>query len=238
MLSPTDVCNLALAKLGARRINDIASDETAEAKSCRLHFPMIRDGLLRRHQWSFATARATLSRLAEDPPTEWSGAWQVPADLVRLVRIVGASPQNPVKAFALEGRRLLTRGSTEVSIVYISNAVPVGEWDSLFVDAVRLSLAAAIAGDVTQNPALAQNALRELEALALPAAQTADAREVLSGENMGPATVASMSALVNARLRANGRPIYPGGVGASAPMPPDGTPAAAPDLISIFESEL
>jgi hypothetical protein len=206
--SETEVCNLALSFLGARRINNIESDQTTEAKSCRLLFHLVRDTLLRLHQWSFATGRVALSRVALDPSSEWTAAWQLPGDFIRLIRIVGDSPANPVRGFALEGRQLLTRGGLPTRIVYVANSVPVAQWDPLFLDAMRLRLAAEIAQDVAQSPELAAGALAQFTRLALPAAQTADAREVLSGENMGPAAIASMSSLVQARFRSDGRPAY------------------------------
>lgn len=207
--SKTDVCNLALAELGARRISSYDADTTVEANACRLHLDHVVDTLLERHQWNFATARATLAKLAVPGDSEWGETWQLPTDCVRLIRITTGDTQNPLRDFAVEGRRLLTRGVGEaLRIVYVSNSRPVAQWIPLFTDAVIYKLAARISGDVTQNPHLGEACLQKLEALALPAAQTADARETLSGENFGPRHLASMSALVAARFRADGRPPY------------------------------
>lgn len=209
LTSKTDVCNLALAELGARRISSYDSDTTVEAHACRLHLDHVVDTLLERHQWNFATTRATLAKLAAPGDAEWAETWQLPTDCVRLIRITTGDTQNPLRDYAIEGRHLLTRGAgSGLRIVYVSNARPVGQWIPLFTDAVVHKLAARICGDVTQNPALADGCLQKLESLALPAAQTADARETLSGENFGPRHLASMSALVGARFRADGRPPY------------------------------
>lgn len=208
--STTQLANLALSEIGARRIDNLDSDTTTEAKSCNLHFNHCRDSLLRRHQWSFATTRAALSQLTADPIKEWSAAWQLPTDCVRLIRVVSSANDAaiPTNLFTIEGRKLLTVDDDAKTIVYISNAVPIGEWDALFVEAMTYALAARIANDVTQNPAAAQAATQKLEALALPTAQTADAREVLSGENFGPRHLIGRSGLVQARYRANGRTPY------------------------------
>ena len=210
--SKTDICNLALAELGARRITSYDADTTVEANACRLHLDHVIDTLLERHQWSFATARRTLARLNAPPSSEWTAAWQLPGDCVRLIRISTGDTENPLRDFAIEGRKVLTRGGGTgpdgLMIVYVSNARTVPEWIPLFSDAVVYKLAARIAGDVTQNPSQAEGCLQKLESLALPAAQTADARESLSGENFGPRHLASMSALVGARFRADGRPAY------------------------------
>ena len=139
---------------------------------------------------------------------EWDAAWTLPTDMVRLIRIISGDVCNPVRSFAIEGRHLLTGLLTEVSIAYVSNAVAVSDWDSLFVDAVTYKLAAAICQDVAQNPTLQASCLQKLESLALPAAQTADAREVLSGENFGPRELASQSGLVRSRFLSYARPPY------------------------------
>ena len=57
---------------------------------------------------------------------------------------------------------------------------------------------------------MVDKATARLERLKLPAAQTADAREVASGENFGPRHMAARSGLVNARF----------GSGTSAPYLP------------------
>lgn len=209
LTSRTDVANLALSEIGARRITNIETDESVEAKSCRLHLGLIVDGLLRRHQWSFAEVRAALSRIDDTPATEWKQTWALPADCIRLIRITNTNdPHNPVREFALEGRRLLTRDLFACSILYVSNAIPVPHWDPLFTQAVAFRLAAAIAGDVTQNPAAALGAMQKVETLAMPAAVTADARESASGENFGAVALISQSGLVRARYAQTGRPPF------------------------------
>ncbi|MEI7910773.1 MAG: hypothetical protein WCK77_14140 [Verrucomicrobiota bacterium] len=208
ILTKTDVANMALAEIGARRITDYTSDATVESRACHLHLDHVADTLLRRHQWNFATARVELVAASAPLFGEWDAAWTLPADLVRLIRITSGDVDNPLRSYAIEGRLLLTKTYTTLGIVYVTNAAPVAAWDSLFVDAVTYKLAATIAADVAQNPTLQAACLQKLESLALPAAQTADAREVLSGENFGPRQLASMSGLVNARFNGSGRPPY------------------------------
>lgn len=191
----TDVCNLALARLGARRLTDFDDDTTTEAKACRLQFDIIRDSLLRRHQWDFATASVMLEEGADPPISEYAKAWDMPADCVRIIRLSSGDSAKPIQDFARRGRSILTQDYTEIELVYVTNGTEIETWDSLFIQAVMLSLAKAIAGDVTQNPALAQECQQELEALALPAAQTADAREASSGEGFNLENLVAQSTL-------------------------------------------
>ena len=208
--SKTDLSNLALAELGARRITSYESDTTVEAKACRLHLDHVINTLLERHQWDFATTHAQLSALANVPNPEWGSAYQLPIDCVRFIRVSSGYHITPVQDFAIQGRTIHANGTAAtLPIVYVSNAKPVPHWPSLFIDAVAYKLAARIAGDVTQNPALASDALQKLESLALPHAQTSDARQGLSGENYGPLNMSSTSPLVIARLSGS-RPFWAG----------------------------
>lgn len=83
----TDLSNLALSRLGARRLVSFDDDTTTEAKSCRLHLEQVRDALLRRHQWDFATTSAALVAAVDAPLSEYETAWEMPADCVRIIRL-------------------------------------------------------------------------------------------------------------------------------------------------------
>lgn len=50
----TELCNLALGRIGANRLADYDADDTVQAIQCRLHYPNLRDALLRSHDWGFA----------------------------------------------------------------------------------------------------------------------------------------------------------------------------------------
>ena len=58
-ISETSICNMALGRLGSKRINDF--DDTDESSlpivQCRLHYEQTRDALIRSHWWRFARGR-------------------------------------------------------------------------------------------------------------------------------------------------------------------------------------
>lgn len=208
--SETEIANLALSEIGARRIASIDSDTSAEAVACRTHFDHCRDTLLRRHPFSFANRAVALSASATAPvaSVEWDTAWVLPGDLVRLIRVVGQDMDLPEQRFEIHGRYLHTLNLSSLTIVYVTNDVPVNEWDSLFVDAMRFKLAASIAGEIAVSPEAGARALTALEQLALPDAARVDAQEVASGENRTPRRVAARSGLVRARFIDSGLPPY------------------------------
>lgn len=200
MDTETEVCNLALSEIGAKLISNYEEDSTEEARACRLHFAQTRDGLLRRHQWNFAQVRADLSQDATAPVSDWDSAWTLPADCVRLISLPSDSPYKPHQEFALEGRKVLVRDLDAVTILYVSNAVPVTDWDPLFIDALSLALAGKLAKSIAHDVAMSQAADARFAQLALPAAVTADARETQSNENHGPAWRRAKSSVVGARF--------------------------------------
>jgi hypothetical protein len=199
--SPTDIANLALSEIGSRLIASLETENSEEARVCRLHYPQCRDALLRQHQWSFATARADLSKLDAAPLSDWDSAWQLPADCLRNIRISSGSPTTSSREFAVEGRSILTRGMDAVSLVYVTNAAAVPDWDSLFVEAMSYLLASKIAGPITQSPSIATDMLQKFRSMTLPAAETADASESQAGEVAEYRRRIARSALCNSRFR-------------------------------------
>ena len=122
---------------------------------------------------------------------------------MRLIRVVGAHRDFPVRTFAVEGNCLLTSGGEVASIVYVADDIPIVHWPALFIDAAKYKLAAEINGDISRDGNLTQSALQRLESLALPAAQTSDARQTASGENYGPRQAIAGSALCQVRRGGN-----------------------------------
>jgi hypothetical protein len=231
MDTETEVCNLALSEIGARLISNYEEDATEEARACRLHFAQTRDALLRRHQWNFAQVRLALSQDATAPLSDWSTAWTLPADCVRLISLPSDNPYRPHQEFSLEGRKVLVRGLAAVTILYVSSAVPVTEWDPLFIDALSLSLAVKLAKSIAHDVAMSQAAAATLAQLALPAATTADARETQSNENHGPAWRRAKSSITAARGGSRGG--YSGTV-----ITPIVTETLTVDLDGEFEAAL
>jgi hypothetical protein len=81
-ISDTSICNMALGRIGATRINDFSDDteSSSEAIQCRLHYETTRDAQLRSNLWRFARARETLSANVTAPDFEYSYAYDLPAD--------------------------------------------------------------------------------------------------------------------------------------------------------------
>jgi len=85
-LSQIALCSRALIKLGAQPIASFA-EGTVESQVAAALFPSVRDGLISAHPWSFASAQATLPRLANDPVADHRYAYQLPPDFLRALSV-------------------------------------------------------------------------------------------------------------------------------------------------------
>ena len=165
-LSETKICNMSLAKIGAKRINNIDTDTSPSAIQCRTHYEQTRDSLTRSHSWRFARAREELSPDAVDPPFEWDNQFILPNDFLRFRSILeeeGYSSRH--RRHSLEGDRFLTNFST-VNMRYIRKVTDPTEFDPLFVEVLILQLALKlIAGLAKTDPKLKADIKDDLKPL-------------------------------------------------------------------------
>ena len=171
----TTVCNQALSKLGARRVTDL-SEESPEARACRLHYAETRDEVLRHHRWNFSIRRAQLDQLAEQPLYGWSFQYQLPVDCLRVLDVngweIGARPD----AWEVEGRKLLVNEET-ARIRYISQVTDCNLFDAIFVEALSLKLAAKLTLPINGSAEMAEQFLTEYIKITGSLARRTDAFE-------------------------------------------------------------
>ncbi len=157
-ISETSIVNMALGKLGAKRINDFGdtTETKDEAIQARLHYKPTRDALLRSHWWRFARARAVLSQDTTDPAFEWDNQFDLPNDFMRFRSIeeeTGVSSRR--RRHAIEGKKFLTNYST-VNMRYIKKVTDPNEFDPLFVKVLAWLLADEMIGPLAGGDARIQ----------------------------------------------------------------------------------
>lgn len=148
-ISNTALCNMALAKIGSKRINNFedTTESSVEAIHCRTHYEQTRDSLLRSHFWRFARARKVLSQdTADDPLGEWDNQFILPNDFMRFRSIYEEEAySSKSRRHSIEGQRFLTNFST-VNMRYIKKVIDPTEFDPLFVEVLVLLLARKLVG--------------------------------------------------------------------------------------------
>ena len=158
-ISATSLCNMALGRIGAKRLNDLAEDSSVEAIHCNLHYEQTRDALLKSHIWRFALGRSELSEDTESPDFEWNHQYILPDDYLRQVGLYCTE-----NSYAMEGQRLLTNDD-EVNLRYIRKITDPAQLTPLYVEVLVLQLAIKLVMPLSQDKVLRRELLDELAPL-------------------------------------------------------------------------
>ena len=175
-LTETRICNMALGRLGALRIDDVENDSSLQTIQCRLHYEQTRDALLRSHKWRFASAREELDT-TDTPDFEWDYAFALPDDFLAMRSIYEDrfSDEN-LRTYALEGLLLLTNESS-MEIRYIKKVTDVTKFDPLFVNVLTLLLADVLIGPLAGGDARIQKKIDTALDKLMPAVRALDRQE-------------------------------------------------------------
>lgn len=168
-MGPTEVCNMALARFGAKRINDYddVTDTKPEAIYCRLYFEQVAKALMRSHWWGFAKKRVQLSQDTTSPTFQWTYAYLLPSDYLRAILVYDGSDTRYGETdcdYEIEGTRLLSDES-EVYLKYIRWVQDVPSWDPLFTECFILFLSRHLVIPMSQDAKLKADIDRDLAVL-------------------------------------------------------------------------
>jgi hypothetical protein len=158
-LSSLDLCNRALARLGARPITAF-NDGSTEADICNLLYAPVRDAVLSAYGWSFATAQVNLTTPITPPIADYTVAFNLPADFLRALSL-GAAGRGRGIPFRILGKVLHTDVSP-VTFTYIFRPNEA-DWPAYFDMLIIQRLSAELCIPLTENTARAENLLRMAE---------------------------------------------------------------------------
>lgn len=170
MTTEINIINAALIKLGSDLINSRSQANSKSAKVANQLYDMLRQELLRRHPWNFATKRASLALLTTEPAFEYSYEFQLPADCLRVIRL-----RDPYQTYKIEGRKILTNDTT-CQIIYIADIDDTSLFDPLFSNVLSIYLAYRMASAITGSSQLEQE-LGSLFTITLRDAKQVDGQE-------------------------------------------------------------
>lgn len=185
MPAEVDVCNVALARVGASRITGI-DDGSTNANHCLTLYPPLRTSLLRSHHWNFAMTSVQLAQDESTAEIDYVYAYTLPSDCLKVVEYSGGAPtaalvtvpglRPHVGQYVIRGRKLLSNDG-EAYITYLRDVDNPGEWDGLFFQVVTWWLASDLAAAILKDAGLAQKYLQIATALLLPMASAVDGQE-------------------------------------------------------------
>jgi hypothetical protein len=150
MASVVDICNGALNQLGASTILSLTED-SKNARLCNQRYTQVRDAVFRSHPWNCLQKRIELAADTDAPAWGFSYAYTLPADCLRLLRILDYDSN-----YKVEGRKILSNTSS-MKILYIGRITDPNEYDESLRETLSAALGADIAFAVTSNNQTASN---------------------------------------------------------------------------------
>ena len=151
MASQTDICNIALQKLGAGKITNISEDSRI-ARACNLAYTHCLEAELRAHPWRFAIQRASLAEDATAPDWGKSAAYELPSDFLRLLSPYPEDNLNDLD-YEIEGRKIYSDLRSPLYIRYVSRVTDTSLMDATFREVLAARMAIQMCEDITQSNA-------------------------------------------------------------------------------------
>lgn len=147
--SEVSICNLALQKLGSKRITAL-SDNTTEAREVSACYETLRDKELRLYLWSFAKTRVVLAPSSVAPAFTYTYAFPLPADFLRLIKParIGLDWQTEQHDGAL---CILTNEGTTLEVRYIAKVTNPALFNPCFVEMLACKIAWNCCEKLTQS---------------------------------------------------------------------------------------
>jgi len=150
MASTVEICNGALNQLGATTILSLTED-SKNARLCNSRYTQVRDSVFRSHPWNCLQKRVEIAADTTAPAWGFSFAYTLPADCLRLLRILDFDSN-----YKVEGRKILSNTSS-MKILYVARVIDPNEYDELLRETLSASLSADIAFAVTSNNTTSTN---------------------------------------------------------------------------------
>lgn len=209
-MSPIDICNMALALVGDRRITRIDDDAQAMdplARYCAEFYQQARQEALAAHRWTFAKRVAELSRREGGFTVDgFNYVHVLPINCLRVMELLRGeilpddttSYAGEVDKFKIYGRDVRSREKF-LALRYIADAEDPSEWTPHFRSAVARLLAHYLSGPIANDPAMSSRHLEAYERVSLPNAQYYDAVQDNSNENSNDDTRLAGSQTLQAR---------------------------------------
>jgi hypothetical protein len=154
-LSKIEICNLALASIGADSIRSF-DENNKRARMCDVFFDSTRDYLLSKFDWNFARKLEKLNMVVDDTLVIPEGyfAYQLPYDCKTPIELL---PEGSRDKWFINGDKLYCQFDSreqDVVLAYTAKEVNPYMFTDTFANVLALGLAARLAPALTQDPTL------------------------------------------------------------------------------------
>lgn len=158
MASKLDICNQALALVGANQASSVDDPTTEEERACKLWWDTCLDEVLCEVDWRFARKRQALLAATTDPSFGYDHAYQLPSDYLKIRGIYDTDAEEMITdnqsdstySYEIENQQMVT-DLDEVNLIYTARISATGLYTSRFVKCLVLLLAANMAPKLTSE---------------------------------------------------------------------------------------
>ncbi len=144
-MTPVNLCNMALHRIGAAPISNLETDKTKSAVACQALYEQTRDALLRAHDWAFACEVQELTSETDDGLTVFEYKYTLPADpwCLKVRHLLDDEMGDGNYPYKLMGRAIYT-DLEDAYLEYTRRVEDPDDWDVLFTEALAWRLAAEL----------------------------------------------------------------------------------------------
>ena len=166
-----DICNMALAILGQDYMSSL-QEENQRAVLCNQFYDIVRQQILRAHDWSWARAKdkLTLIREEEDGPEYSTMVYSKPAACLFVIRVYNEGFHRWLddREFKLEydkttANEVIRTRMQDAYVEYVKDVEDTSIFDSNFIAALAGLLAHEIAMSLTGSTNLSQLAMQKYQ---------------------------------------------------------------------------
>lgn len=157
-MNNVDICNYALNHLGQRSITSL-TESSNEARKCSQVFELVRDSVLRAHDWSFASKTDALAMLSETI-IGWDYLYTKPVNCLFVRRVFNLGNEKeevPTEFEELKSPLGIKAIATDIDEAYAKYTVKItdpNDYDSNFVEAFSYKIASVLAKPLTGDMAI------------------------------------------------------------------------------------
>lgn len=183
MTSAVSIANLALSHIGDEANLSSMTEQSVQAEHCNRYYPIARRSLIEKHTWSFATRRASLALLTEEPPSSWQFAYAIPTLCLKpfAVLMPGYIGDTQEQDFTVEtlasGNRVIYTNTEQAVLRYVVDVEDTTKFTPMFIEALSRLLASYIAGPIIkgrEGMRVSQGQLEWFTQFSLPQALASD----------------------------------------------------------------
>lgn len=188
MPSKTEICNLAIRRLGStKEIQDFDTEKSKEAVACRRLYPFAVARMFRDYAWKFSIRIQLLASLVtNDWSDEWPYAYAMPTGCKKALRIISGNRNEALDEqiqFRVTGsnvQRIILTDQINAKLEYTVQVDVIEIYPDDFISALAWLLASDLAPSIP-NRIYTTKECMELYFMALQVAQVNDAREQRRG---------------------------------------------------------